>query len=455
MSYLDSFKKKLICALACSLVASSSKAGVNALVKETPDTPDRPDYGVVDFTPEFPKRQSVGNKNIFSPRKFSKTPMISRSSDDNFVLDNSFKNTYNSFSSRAFTVIYENITAVSSSYDINTLNAKVYFGDSSESLNYIIFVRNTDNGAVILGGCFPLTSSFDYFESYYHSLYNMLGGSDVLSEDEFVSRLTDPNLSAGYLGNMFDRNIPCRLEIPSDSYATLEIGNGCLGFISSIDTITVGNNVLCTDYAKMSNIGDTVVFRGDSSASMRSSVLDSGIWSWDNGSSIEKGKGAKPVEKKSITSYPEVKDSYQAAKINDYYNRWLFPIPEEEPILVYEPINDGIERRSVTVASSPDSPDKTGENIEEKDSKYDVDSDENTDSSDKTSENTEEKDSKYDVDDDGTIDSLDALYVLRDSVGVAKIPESRRSIADADKDGEITSADALKILRYSVGLDDD
>ena len=59
-----------------------------------------------------------------------------------------------------------------------------------------------------------------------------------------------------------------------------------------------------------------------------------------------------------------------------------------------------------------------------------------------------------DIDNDGSIDSLDALFVLRMSVGIEKITETNKAIADVDLDGKVSSADALDILRSSVGYND-
>lgn len=58
-----------------------------------------------------------------------------------------------------------------------------------------------------------------------------------------------------------------------------------------------------------------------------------------------------------------------------------------------------------------------------------------------------------DIDGDGEVTSVDALLVLRASVGLEKFDKVQKQLADIDGDGNITSADSLRILRYSVGLE--
>lgn len=59
-----------------------------------------------------------------------------------------------------------------------------------------------------------------------------------------------------------------------------------------------------------------------------------------------------------------------------------------------------------------------------------------------------------DIDDDGKVTSLDALLVLRYSVGIEYFTEREKNLANVDGDKKITSADSLSILRYSVGIKD-
>ena len=57
-----------------------------------------------------------------------------------------------------------------------------------------------------------------------------------------------------------------------------------------------------------------------------------------------------------------------------------------------------------------------------------------------------------DPDGDGEVTILDALMVLRASVGYASLTGDELLAADVDKDDKITTADALGILRVSSGL---
>lgn len=59
-----------------------------------------------------------------------------------------------------------------------------------------------------------------------------------------------------------------------------------------------------------------------------------------------------------------------------------------------------------------------------------------------------------DVNNDGTVDSLDALMLLRNSIGLETLPEEDSRFCDADGNGILDSADALLILRYTVAFDD-
>ena len=57
-----------------------------------------------------------------------------------------------------------------------------------------------------------------------------------------------------------------------------------------------------------------------------------------------------------------------------------------------------------------------------------------------------------DVNGSGTVDSVDALLVLRASLGLITLNEDQISRADVNGDGQITSEDALIILRMGLGI---
>ena len=59
-----------------------------------------------------------------------------------------------------------------------------------------------------------------------------------------------------------------------------------------------------------------------------------------------------------------------------------------------------------------------------------------------------------DLDGDNKITSVDALYVLRASVGIEIFNANQNKLADVDGSGKVDSADSLYILRWSVGLKD-
>ena len=56
-----------------------------------------------------------------------------------------------------------------------------------------------------------------------------------------------------------------------------------------------------------------------------------------------------------------------------------------------------------------------------------------------------------DVDNDGDINSIDALLVLRFSVGLEKLAVLQQRSADVDGNSDIDSLDAMQILQFSVG----
>jgi len=57
-----------------------------------------------------------------------------------------------------------------------------------------------------------------------------------------------------------------------------------------------------------------------------------------------------------------------------------------------------------------------------------------------------------DIDGDDDITSIDALLILRASVGLEKLDDIQHMLGDLDGDTRLTSADSLTVLRYSVGL---
>jgi len=59
-----------------------------------------------------------------------------------------------------------------------------------------------------------------------------------------------------------------------------------------------------------------------------------------------------------------------------------------------------------------------------------------------------------DADGNGEINYMDALLVLRHSVGLEELSDAAVDLCDVDKSGELNYMDALLILRYSVGLID-
>ncbi len=58
-----------------------------------------------------------------------------------------------------------------------------------------------------------------------------------------------------------------------------------------------------------------------------------------------------------------------------------------------------------------------------------------------------------DVDNDGSVNSVDALAILKYSVGIDGVEIDTKK-ADLDGDGKINSSDALKVLNISVGIED-
>ena len=57
-----------------------------------------------------------------------------------------------------------------------------------------------------------------------------------------------------------------------------------------------------------------------------------------------------------------------------------------------------------------------------------------------------------DVNADGTINSIDALLVLRASVGMEELNGAQKQCADTNKNGVMDAGDALLILQYITGI---
>ena len=57
-----------------------------------------------------------------------------------------------------------------------------------------------------------------------------------------------------------------------------------------------------------------------------------------------------------------------------------------------------------------------------------------------------------DVDGDGAVSYLDAMAVLRTTVGLDTMTKEQEALADVDGNGTMDYMDAMMILRYSVGL---
>ncbi len=56
-----------------------------------------------------------------------------------------------------------------------------------------------------------------------------------------------------------------------------------------------------------------------------------------------------------------------------------------------------------------------------------------------------------DVNGDSSVNSIDALFVLKYSVGKMQLTDEQKDCADVNGDGKINSVDALLILKFSVG----
>ena len=64
----------------------------------------------------------------------------------------------------------------------------------------------------------------------------------------------------------------------------------------------------------------------------------------------------------------------------------------------------------------------------------------------------QQKKLKGDADGNGAINYMDALLVLRHSVGLEELSATTVKLCDVDNSGDLNYMDALLILRYSVGL---
>ena len=56
-----------------------------------------------------------------------------------------------------------------------------------------------------------------------------------------------------------------------------------------------------------------------------------------------------------------------------------------------------------------------------------------------------------DANGDGKISTSDALVILRHSINIAQIDESRIGLCDVNGDGKITANDSMQITRYAIG----
>ena len=59
---------------------------------------------------------------------------------------------------------------------------------------------------------------------------------------------------------------------------------------------------------------------------------------------------------------------------------------------------------------------------------------------------------KGDADGNGEVNYMDALLVLRHSIGLENLSKAAVELCDVDKSGELSYMDALMILRFSIGL---
>ena len=57
-----------------------------------------------------------------------------------------------------------------------------------------------------------------------------------------------------------------------------------------------------------------------------------------------------------------------------------------------------------------------------------------------------------DADGNGKINYVDALLILRHSIGLEELSEATVALCDVDKNGKLNYVDALMVLRYSIGL---
>ena len=57
-----------------------------------------------------------------------------------------------------------------------------------------------------------------------------------------------------------------------------------------------------------------------------------------------------------------------------------------------------------------------------------------------------------DADGNGNVNYVDALLVLRHSIGLENLDDTTVTLCDVDNSGDLSYEDALMILRYSIGL---
>ena len=61
-------------------------------------------------------------------------------------------------------------------------------------------------------------------------------------------------------------------------------------------------------------------------------------------------------------------------------------------------------------------------------------------------------DSVGDLNDDGYVNSLDAVMILKYSVGEAELTETQLRRGDIDSSGTVDAVDALTVLKISLGI---
>lgn len=64
----------------------------------------------------------------------------------------------------------------------------------------------------------------------------------------------------------------------------------------------------------------------------------------------------------------------------------------------------------------------------------------------------QQKKLRGDADGNGNVNYVDALLVLRHSIGLENLDDTTVTLCDVDNSGDLSYEDALMILRYSIGL---